>query len=363
MVAQQVASVPAVTGSITGHVVLGDSRLPARMAWVTLIRIIPGAKPDAKGEIPSTGAGQAQTLLDGSFTIPHVVPGSYYVMAEKAGYVPIAHISASEMDHPTQEQFDLLAARMTPTLVVANQASAVNITLAKGATIAGEVHFDDGSADSATAVSLLHRDKSGRWAPFADQLSTFFRDDGGILADDQGHFRISGLPAGEYLLRTSLELGGGHDASLDVYFGDVFRQRDAKVIKVGDGEESVGHSIEIPLAKLHTVSGSVVSVATGTPVNSAHVELRYADDDTLVTETNISPDWEEFHFAYVPEGEYTLKVRRPKDTTFEYVASNYLEKTKQAYSDASQPIVVHGEVNGVTIQVKPTPQVAAGAAQ
>jgi hypothetical protein len=370
---------PPATGSITGHIFLGDSHLPARMATVLLLPVRRGDADDAKAVVTHA---TVQTGLDGSFTIPKVIPGTYYVVADKLGYAPPASLSRDDLEgyeHAPKIATDAFAAALTPVIVAANRITAVDVTLNKGAAISGTVRFDDGEPDTQTEVWLLRRDGSGMWAPFAVQKVWLFTT--GAITDDQGNFRLAGLPAGEYLLGTSLgtELikanNGGSDQSeggyysLGIYFGDGMRQRDAKVIKLKDGEESNGDNITIPLAKLHSVSGTVISIATGATVNTAQVELHYADDDSLAAEAGTSGDRDEFNFLYVPGGDYTLKVTHASDVTD---AANICpgcthrpedEKTIRTYADASQPILVKGEMNGVTIQVKPQPPPAIAAAQ
>ena len=263
---------------------------------------------------------------------------------------------------------DSLAKQVAPITVAANQTTTVDTFLARGASISGVLRFDDGSPD---ADWLLYcTDKSGKWVPYLPATAAFNpSDDGGNLADDQGRFRFAGLPAGEYLLKSMLRLDGGYmrddkgdsriyaSYAIDCYYGDGVRQKDAKTIKVGEGEQSDGDNIEIPLAKLHVVAGNVVSIETGAPVNSATLELRYTDDDSLAAKTEMNPAWNGFSFPYVPEGTYTIKVMHAADVS---IARNPPddEKPIRSYTDASQPLIVKGETNGVTIQVKPQPAVA-----
>jgi len=103
------------------------------------------------------------------------------------------------------------------------------------------------SLNTQAVVSLMPRT-----SPASDpntQPGTFFSP-AGQRTDDQGNFRLTGLPAGEYLLRTNLELSGAYinspgtdlphdpDYRWDIYLGDGVRPRDAKTIKLKDGEES-----------------------------------------------------------------------------------------------------------------------------
>jgi hypothetical protein len=347
----QSSAPPPATGSVTGHVFLGDSHLPARMAYVTLLPAIVADAGDKKQALKLT-----QTGLDGVFFMPHVLPGSYYIVATKRGYslpAPDLNGDFSNIDKAPQDVKDALSS----VAVAANRTTVADITLNRGAVIAGTVRFDDGEPAAEAKVSFLRKDKSGKWDESRDGA------DSGITVDDQGNFRIADLSPGEYLLRTTLVLFSPQSPnamyySLDIFFGDGMRQRDAKTIQIKDGEESDGDNITIQLSKLHSVSGTVVSMETGAAVNSAKLELHYADDDSLVAEAGISADEDQFHFPYVAEGEYTLKVTNARDI----IPGKGDQKPIRTYADASQPLIVKGETSGITIQVKPLPVAATTAA-
>jgi hypothetical protein len=367
---------PPATGSITGHVFLGDSHLPARMATIMLLPV----GHDEPGEVkPAGSTGQVQTGLDGAYLIPNVLPGAYYVIAEKLGYVVEAPVSYSDLDKYEQapkEVKDAVAAAYSPVAVAFNRTTTSDIVLSKGAVISGSVRFDDGEPYSDAMVSLLRKDSSGKWIQFAPEEGFGY----GSSTDDQGNFRLTGLPSGEYLLRTTLALqgsevkgsggdvAGGPDYRWDIYFGYGVRPRDGKIIKLKDGEQSNGNTIEIPLARLHSISGTVVSAETGATINHALVELHNADDDSTCTTTYITLPSGQFHFPYVAEGEYTLKVTSASDMRFSpRICSGCMlqpeeEKPIRTYADASQSLIVKGEMNGITITVKPQPPAAATAA-
>jgi len=382
--AATVAQQPAPSGTVSGRVLL-DTNLPARMASVVLQPIVdltsPALKPDSKDAKPEPNTTVTQTLLDGSFTIPNVRPGEYYVIAEKLGYLsPLAQLSREDLNHPTEATVKLMAALLTPVTVPANRTSNAEIHLIRGATIAGSIRFDDGTPDTGGSVSLLSKDKSGKWSTFRTKLLA--GPFSGTTTDDAGRFRFSGLPAGEYLLKTALELNevivnhifnenGGTSSStryaLDIYFGNAMRQRDAKLIKIVNGEASETNDIEIPLAKLHAVSGTVLEGNTGRTVNAAKVEIHYTDDDAQLVLTEVSKDDNAFHFLYVPEGEYTLKVTNARDVTRTEVPTcpdiksgcmpptHTEEKTVRTFGPAEQPLVLHSDLTGLTVAVPPKP--------
>jgi hypothetical protein len=331
------------------------------MATVVLLPVSTAEDGDKK---QTTRPSLVQTGLDGAFATPNILPGSYYVIALKLGYLipgPYSNGDFENYDKAPQAVRDALAEAFPPVTVVANRVSTTNVVLNRGAVIAGTIRFDDGEPDSESKVSVLRKAKSGKWTEFSNRGD----DSGGNATDDQGNFRISGLPPGEYLLRTTLALSGAQiftpgmdsvndpDYRWDVYFGNGIRPSDAKVIKLTEGEESNGNTIEIPLTRLHPISGAVLSQETGAPINQADVELHNADDDSTCTVTAINRTTGQFHLPYVVEGEYTLRVTKAVDLP--PGAHSHNDKPLRTYDDLSRPLIVTGEMNGVTIQLKPSP--------
>jgi hypothetical protein len=369
---------PSAVGIVTGHVLCADTNLPARNAHVVLQPVVDISHPAKghNGEQPAqTVSAFSATLLDGSFTIPNVAPSDYYVFVEKPGYLsPFALISREDLDHPKPETAGLIAKLLTPVTVVANRTSTAEVRILKGAAISGTIRFDDGTPDANAAVGLLNKDKTGKWVSFRTKLIAGPFE--GMSTDDQGHYRISGLPAGEYLVQTSLALvtiltsqvygEGGSTAnetkySLDLYSGDSFRRRDATSIKLSEGEESSSADITIPLSKLHSVSGSLLVTKTGHTVNAGNVAIVYPDDDTELVSAKIGEDDGSFHFYYVPEGEYILKITDARDVSREEIPYppgtfppfHIVEKKIREYDPQEQPIIINGDMSGVTAQVQP----------
>jgi hypothetical protein len=367
------------SGTVTGHVICADTNGPARIAQVVLqpvVDIAPASKTEDRPR--QISAAVTATLLDGSFTIPNVAPGNYYVFVEKLGYLsPFAQLSRENLNHPKPETADLIARLLTPVTVAANRTSTVEVRIYKGSTISGAIRFDDGAPDANTGVSVLTKDNSGKWVSFRTNLIA--GPFGGTTTDDQGHYRISGLPAGEYLLQTSLALtdifvsslftesqSTSHNKrySLNLYSGDVFRPRDAKAIKLGDGDEADSVDITIPLSKLHSVSGSVLAAGSGRAINAGHVIILYSDENTELASVDIGKEDSAFHFYYVPEGDYILKVTVARDVTREEVSypagtvppTYTVEKKLRDYDVEPQPLIVHGDITGLTIpaQIKST---------
>ena len=143
-----------------------------------------------------------QTLLDGSFTISHVEPGHYYVIVTQQGYVsPLTSIYATRTEpvgllKPAKPGINAPKITVQP-----NLPAAVNVTIERGATVSGTVLYDDGSPATGVRITLLVRAKSD-WTPLPSSpvANASYSDS----TDDLGRYRISGLPAGEYLLRVHL---------------------------------------------------------------------------------------------------------------------------------------------------------------
>jgi Carboxypeptidase regulatory-like domain len=372
--------------TVSGHVYCADTNSPARMATVVLqpAKAIDGFKP---GDSIATTSSGVQTLLDGSFVLSNVAPGTYYVVANLPGYLsPLSSLMSVPADATQAHEIKpdgaapTIPASVPKVTVQANQPASVNISLERGASVSGAVLFDDGSPASGLSVAV-YVPRKDTWVPLPS--TPFENVNHSATTDDQGHYRISGLPPGEYIVEVELALtrstfhsdgygGSGQSASLifslPVYSGNKVRPRDAARFSLKPGEERRGEDIDIPISKLHTVRGSILARRDGHVINGGDIELLYADDRSSAVHAELGKDDDGvFQLSFVAEGDYILKVGFAAD--YEYVEvpnapqvspPTYTDRrTLRSYGGADLPVHVEGEIWGLTISV-PDAQPVAG---
>ncbi len=212
--------------------------------------------------------------MDGSFRIDGIPVGDYYAGAVMPGYLTPGTSIATET--ATAEQLKDLLDSMPTVHVTAGQVASVSLTLHRGAVIAGRLQFADGSPAVGAKVGweLAERDieiqsvRMTRLSPAQEILSTFGyhpRQDNGIETDDEGRYRIYGLPAGKYIVSTVIisPLSSGQVTMNDgtstrasgqvrmypnmtaVYAPGVFRRKDAKVFEVREGEQRMDADMKL----------------------------------------------------------------------------------------------------------------------
>jgi len=129
-----------------------------------------------------------QTGLDGSFVIPKVPPGSYYVVATAAGYLS-PRAEAKDIDNaeppPAAGQPPLVIPRVD---VQAGQIAAIDIRLERGAAVSGTIRFDDGSPASGMHVGIVRRSKEKKGGTSSTDVGIL----GNEITDDLGRYRIGG---------------------------------------------------------------------------------------------------------------------------------------------------------------------------
>jgi hypothetical protein len=369
--AQNNSAVKPGTGTVTGHVSCADTNAPARMASVQL-KPVKDAKPRSGAHPNDTGqpvGGVVQTTLDGSFAIPNVAPGSYYVIVTAAGYLsPRIHDDDDDpIPQPPADQPPVVIPKVD---VEADQAASIDVRIERGAAVSGTIRFDDGSPATGALVFVLHKSKN-KWVPSSTGDYGAFAMPNSLMTDDLGHYRVGGLRDREYILQATLfhlDLvpAGAHDAglsgalrnSLAVYSGDVMRQSDAMPFKLGPGEERTGMDITIPLSKLHSVSGAVTAASDGHSINSGQVSIEDPTDKENVGEGEIGNDGT-FHLEAVPEGTYTLRVQNPSDkqqqeqeiSSGEHHMLSSSNKILHQYGDLEQPIKIEGDIPNLVLAV------------
>jgi Carboxypeptidase regulatory-like domain len=377
---QKPADRTAATSTVSGHVFCADTNAPARMATVILqpADAIDAITPGEPKSIASSGE-TAQTSMDGSFTIQHVAPGTYYVIASQVGYIsPLAlrYMPPGGDPLPTDQKTKDVPPAAPRITVEGNLPVAANVTIERGAAVSGAVLYDDGSPASGIQVSLLTHFKNG-WTQimFNGPVGT----NSGFTAqtDDEGHYRLTGLPAGKYLLKAELRLykatykidehsssySSGNGYSLDIYSGNTPRQKDAELLRLTPGEQRNGLDIEIPVSKLHTVRGNIVAARDGHVLNGGSLNLLYSDDKTMVANTAVPEDDDTFTFNFVPEGDYILRVDGAADVEYreilnapgQWPPTHTDSQVLHQYGSAEQPIHITGDLSGVTIAAPDLP--------
>jgi len=374
---------PTATGSVSGEVSCADTNAPARFAVVTL-EPVPAAKSDSektekKDKHESGVNATATTDLAGRFELDKVPVGRYYVLGGLEGYLnPLDRFDPDQLKVITEETQKELARLLPVVDIEPGQAAAVTLRLERAAEVNGTILYDDGSPAVGLQIRLLRKDKDGKLLP----LKTEPIEGLGIFGsnpktDDRGHFRVIGMPAAEYAVKATLPseevsigglLGssgisvstrGEQGGELSVFSGSVFRQKDAKTTKVGDGEQVSGLDITIPLAGLHTVRGVVTAKRDGHPLSLANVELLFADDMESARTMHMEDEDGNFVLAYVPEEKYILRVTGGSDTEkIEHHEFNSVfteNKVIRKYSDAEMPLLVQGDVSGVELAAPDVP--------
>ena len=380
--AQKPVEEPAST--VSGRVFCSDTNAPARKATVMLEPVdVAEALKSGPDRHYSFRGEKVQTLLDGSFIIHHVDPGTYYVVASQPGYLsPLAALDDSPLEATIgQTQAAKKPVVTSPRITVQPGLSvSVNVTLERGASISGTVLFDDGSPASGLNVMAMVREK-GAWAQVATPQEPFGGTTPGFaITDDQGNYRISGLLPRKYLVQVMLdrssderfefsERGGstsssGSGDSLAFYSGGKTRQSDAVPFSLSAGEDRHGEDLQIPLSKLHTLRGSILAARDGHVLNGGSLVLEYADDKSPVTATAVSRDDQEFSFGYVPEGDYILQVNSAVDVDYAEAPdplhpsprTRTEDRILHQYGSAEQTIHVTSDMTGIVISVPELPE-------
>jgi hypothetical protein len=358
---------PYVTGStVTGHVFCADTNAPARFAKVQLkptegdhggedfmksltenIEKIAAkngetspVKPpaeDKKQAVDVATKGMTQALdmmnastvgLDGEFQFAGVKPGTYYIHVLYPGYID-SYSQFSDADFTSTDPAVRARIAQVPTVIVTGTDSAqATVRIERGAAISGRILYDDGSPASGWLLSTI---KPGSLDSAADAASVTMNQalamSGAVQlakTDDLGHFRITGLAAGDYALRATLiatsigitaaNIGdGGSGINLAVYTGNTFDRATAKAISVSAGEEYTGADIIIPDRSLHNITGHVYAKSDSHTLNVGQVILTSKSNPGLHLMAVIRDDGS-FHFEYLPGGiTYTVNVEDAAD--------------------------------------------------
>ncbi len=389
------------TGAVTGTITAADTQRPMRFAKVTLTPV-KSDEPDLKGIDEKTTKDdpaaamkaisalmgsvtmlQGQTGLDGTYTIGNVAPGDYYLIPSAPGYVSPA-AAAEAAAAPDAKP----AAKMVGVPVVhveANRSARGDASLPRGAAFSGRVVFDDGSPAAGMMVTMEEAAKAsakaakkaagddGDLSGFGAAMSMAMS--GGILiaaTDDRGHFRLAGVPAGDYEVKVTVSLGSAmsmRNGVLDMtgvqraspmmfYAPGTLHEKDATRITAHAGEERGDVEIKVDLTAMKSVRGRVTSAVDHHGLNSGTVTLVDTNDKALKRTGSIDADGN-FMVSYVPAGTWKLDVADGADTeaSKKKPGSGLLRiagtHTLRSYEDGGTTVIVAAsDVAGVVVELK-----------
>ncbi len=305
--------------NVRGRVVYDDSGQVVRRARILLV-------PHETGEHEETRAGT--TNGRGEFQIEDVMPGSYFVAVEAVGLLsPFAIEGVDETGTSRRQRAAMLAGSFQEIQVASGGTTDVVVRARRGGVMTGRVMYADG-APATNVQLLLWRKEKERLTRIITGLNV-----AGFAAqrtNDQGAYRVAGLPSGEYVLAVAerdtnpgasgeREYGGmsfASDALAMIYYGGEEAER--RVIAINAGSETAGIDITIPDRRTFAVEGVAIARRDRQPLKGATVYLR--NRDVVNTETmydgSASPGAHfvmtdgagHWSFPEAPEGDYVLKV-------------------------------------------------------
>jgi hypothetical protein len=318
----QASQTKELTGSISGHVTIGD--VSARGVTVLLVSAenAPIERPVAK----------ATTDQEGHFQMKGVPAGSYFLQA----FAP-ALIAASDNVFGRQGK--------GINLIEGEAAEGADIALKPGGVITGRVTDADGQPLIQEGVRLFAVVEQGRKVPIYLPYGFMFS------TDDRGVYRLFGVPPGRYIVCVGVDTSGpnarinaGNTYYPLTYHPDVTEEGKATIIEVASGIEATG--VDIVLGRPsngYSVSGRIVDAASGKPV--VGMMYGYGALDAQSSRLNVTAYTSSTSNA---RGEFRLDGVTPGS----YAAFASPASDSEMYSDRAAFTVGDSDVSGLVVKVQ-----------
>jgi hypothetical protein len=247
------ADAPRGTAVLRGMIVTADNASPIRRAQVRVM------SPDARESRVAT------TDAQGRFEIRELPAGRYTMTASKGGFVSLqfGQRRPSESGTPIE-------------LADAQTIDKITIALPRGSVLGGRVTDEFGEPVANASVTAMRY----AYTAGARRLVPAPGANGRDTTDDQGQFRLFGLPPGEYYVSATLRSGGpevtdpmgelsGYAAT---YFPGTTNIGEAQRVTVAIAQENTSVNFGLIATRLVRVSGQVM-MSNGAPAPGGMVVL------------------------------------------------------------------------------------------
>jgi protocatechuate 3,4-dioxygenase beta subunit len=285
----------ALLGSVAADAQTRDSAPAAGGARTAAIggRLVTGAGgalvPLRRGVVTVTGTGilgarQVVTDAEGRFVVDGLAPGRFAVSASKPGYLPAYFGNRVSYVGPA-----------TPiALGDGEQRLDLQLFVARGATIEGTVRDEFGRPLASAQVSARVLSPSRGVRRFVAAAS----GPDWVVTDDRGHYRVYGLPPGEYTVRAGVPVSANVVSAEEVaaarqqvtsgqvvapsapsirrltaaYYPDVIDEVRSSTVQLALAEDLTGIDITVRAAPVSTVS-YLAAANSGAPLTQYSVGL------------------------------------------------------------------------------------------
>jgi hypothetical protein len=286
---------PKGTARIRGQVVAGDTGAPIRRAQVRAM------------SMEARGGGVTSTNTEGFFEIKDLPAGRYTIMATKGGYVSIQYGQRRPGEQGTPLE-----------LSDAQLADKVNFTMPRGGVIGGQITDDSGDPVSGTSVAALRYTFIGGTRRLVPAPSEGSND----RTDDQGMFRLYGLPPGDYIVSATNRMGMFSQADVNnteaeayapTYFPGTSSLAEAVRVPLGSGQQQTGTNFSLIIARLSRIKGRALN-SRGEPAARGMVMMMPADSSIapfalgITSNAQVGADGA-FQIPNVAPGRYNLSIR------------------------------------------------------
>jgi hypothetical protein len=243
---------PRGTAVIRGQIVAADTGAPIRRAQVRI------SSPEARE------SRVAATDAQGRFEVKELPAGRYTINASKGGFVTLQYGQRrpSESGTPIELGDGQTFEKLT-------------MALPRGSVIGGRITDEFGEPVANASVIAMRYSYAGGGRRLTAAPGSSSRD----TTDDQGHYRLFGLPPGEYFVSATLRSGpeaadptGEVSGYAATYYPGTPNMNEASRVTLAVSQENTAVSFGLIATRLVRVSGQVLT-SSGEPAAGGNVLL------------------------------------------------------------------------------------------
>ena len=248
---------PKGTAVIRGVILAADTGTPIRRAQV-------------RASAPGIRSSRlATTDAQGRFEFREMPAGRYTISASKGGFVGLQYGQRRPSESGTP--LELSDRQVMDKLVIA---------LPRGSVISGRIFDEFGEPIANAVVNAMRYAYAGGTRRLVASGGQNARD----TTDDQGNFRLFGLPPGEYVISANFRGGGGEvtdpagepSGYAPTYFPGTSNVTEAQRVRIDVSQEQSSVNFALIATRLVRITGSVID-SKGAPVTAGALMLMPAD--------------------------------------------------------------------------------------